>query len=1034
MCVTALCSASSVTFAQASSASLGITVSDVSGAVIQSATATLRNGGTNQQQTLLSDKSGSASFPFLKPGHYVLTVAKTGFSDVTVDGIVLNVGDDKHLQLVLKVGAASQNVTVDGEALTINATDGSVNTVVDRKFVENLPLNGRSFQDLISLTPGVVTQSPQNSSQNIIGYSGDFSVNGQRTESNYYTVDGVSGNIGAGNGNGGPQAGMSGSLPASTALGTTQNLISVDALEEFRVQSSTYSAEYGRTPGGQFSLVTRSGTNGFHGSVFEYLRNNFFDANDWFNDHYDDPISPLRQNDFGGTLGGPLLIPRFYNGTNRTFYFVSYEGLRLTQPKAASVQYVPDSFMRNEAPSDLQPILNAFPMQNGYDYGSSSAPSLAEFIAPYSVPSEIKSASIRLDNALSTRVSLFLRWGYTPSSSNARILSSLTETRMNAQTYTAGITTAFTSRFNNQLRFGYAGARSAIASHVDDFGGATAVNLPAAMGAFPTQYAEPIFYAYIPGVGSSILETANAAEEGHQWNLVDTSDISLGHHQLRFGIDYRNIGSPTNPTSPTVEGVYESSQSILTNSATIAVLQKTLHSTPVFNEAAAFLQDEWRVSTHLSLSTGLRWEVDPPPTEAHGNEAYTLAGNIAEPSTLALAPKGTPLWRTTWYNFAPRIGMAWQAHRRPGAELVIRSGVGTFFDTDDQQAVKGFQGIGYFALSELFGASLPATPSQLDFSPSIQPPYTSTSVYAFPSHLQLPYTLEWNVSLEQALGEHQAFTIGYIGANGRRLIAMQELSIGKLNPDFNAIQYFKNGETSNYQALQASFQRSLTNSVQALASYTWSHSLDYGSNSSTIAVQRGNSDFDVRSNFQAALSWDLPNVTRQEVVKIVLNHWGIDTRLLMRTAFPITLQGNLATDAATGNQYETGVNLVAGVPIYLHGRQYPGGKALNPQAFALPAGNSAGAAPRNFARGFGEAQLNIAARRDFSIHDQVHLQFRAETFNLLNHPNFGYVDATLTDAEFGKATQMLNQSLGTVASQYQQGGSRSMQFALKLVF
>ncbi len=183
-----------------------------------------------------------------------------------------------------------------------------MSTVIDRKFVENIPLNGRSFQDLISMTPGVVTQNPQNSLQ-VVGTGGDFSVNGQRTESNYYTVDGVTGNIGAGNGGGVGEAATGGVLGGSTAVGTTQTLLSVDALQEFRVQSSTYSAEFGRSPGGQFSLLTRSGTDIFHGSAFDYLRNDFFDANDWFNDYYGKPTPALRQNDFGGTLGGPLWVP-----------------------------------------------------------------------------------------------------------------------------------------------------------------------------------------------------------------------------------------------------------------------------------------------------------------------------------------------------------------------------------------------------------------------------------------------------------------------------------------------------------------------------------------------------------------------------------------------------------------------------------------------------------------------------------------------------------------------------------------------------
>jgi hypothetical protein len=166
----------------------------------------------------------------------------------------------------------------------------------------------------------------------------------------------------------------------------------------------------------------------------------------------------------------------------------------------------------------------------------------------------------------------------------------------------------------------------------------------------------------------------------------------------------------------------------------------------------------------------------------------------------------------------------------------------------------------------------------------------------------------------------------------------------------------------------------------------------------------------------------------------LLNGWGLDGRLIARTAFPVTLGGSLVTDPSTGSQYSGGLNVVAGQPIYLYGAQYPGGKELNRAAFSLPPTGTSGNAPRNFVRGFGATQLNLAARRDFPLHDAVHLQFRGEMFNLLNHPNFGYVDPTYTDATFGQATKMLNASLGTLASQYQQGSPRSMQFALKLLF
>jgi hypothetical protein len=430
----------------------------------------------------------------------------------------------------------------------------------------------------------------------------------------------------------------------------------------------------------------------------------------------------------------------------------------------------------------------------------------------------------------------------------------------------------------------------------------------------------------------------------------------------------------------------------------------------------------------------LRWEVDPPPTEQHGDDAYTLLGNIGDPASLSLAPQGTPLWRTDWYDFAPRLGAAWTPRNRPGAETVLRAGGGVFFDTANEVAAKGYNDLGFGAYTESSGLALPYTVGQLTVPISTTPPYTSALITAFPSHLQLPYTLEWNASIQQALGKSQAFTISYVGSNGRRLIGEQELSLTSLNPNFGTVEYFAGGITSNYQALQAQFQRTVARGIQALASYTWSHSIDFGSTDSALPLQRGNSDFDVRNNLQGGISWDLPTIESAALTNILLNGWGLDARLNVRSGFPVTLEGNQIVDPATGSIEFGELNLVPGEPTYVHGNQYPGGKAINKAAFSLPATGLSGDAPRNFVRGFGATQLNLAARREFRLHGDLALQFRAEAFNILNHPNFGLVDPTYTDLLFGQATATLNSSLGTLASQYQQGGPRSMQFALKLHF
>jgi hypothetical protein len=1012
---------------QSSSAAVNGIVQDTTDARIPNANVKLINTDTGTESNSKTNKDGDFAIPSVLPGHYRLQIEREGFDTTQLTGITLNVGDNKAVIIRMKVGSSNQTVTVDGSGLTLNTTDASVSTVIDRKFVANIPLNGRSFQDLISLTPGVVTQSPQSSSAT--GVNGDFSVNGQRTESNYYTVDGVSANTSAGYAFGGPSAANGGTVPGATALGTTQSLLSVDALQEFRVESSTYSAEYGRSPGGQFSFATRSGTNDLHGSLFEYLRNDFFDANDWFNDHYGDPITALRQNDFGGTVGGPIVIPKIYNGKNKAFFFVSYEGLRLTQPQGATIQYVPDATLRQEAPAALRPILDAFPLPsaNGIDYSNG----FAQFIEPYSLPSQINSTIARVDYNVTPRLSLFFRLGNTPSYVNSRVLSVVSKISSNNQNYTFGATAQLSNKASNELRIGYASSDSFEGSTQDAFGGAQPVSLQQSFGFGGYPNSAPDFLVDLGGLGNTSLEIQTGESQSRQWNVVDSVSTELGKHHIKAGIDYLHIKSPLRLFSPSSEAFYESETSILTNSADFLSVEKFASSTPIFNEFAAYVQDQWSVAPRLSLSFGLRWEVDPPPSEQHGNDAYTILGNIDNPSTLSLAPQGTPLWKTGWYNFAPRLGLAWTANDTPGRETVLRTGGGVFFDTANELATQGYEAVGFSAFTESAGAPLPITADQLNFPLGAVPPYSE--VIAFPSHLQLPYTLEWNASLEQALGKSQALTISYVGSNGRRLIQEQELLTP--NPDFPALIYVPTGATSNYQALQVQFQRSMAHGLHALASYTWSHSIDFGSNAEALPLTRGDSDFDVRQNFQAGASWDLPVHSNTRLTNRIFSGWGLDGRIITRGAFPITFQGNDIIDPATGKLILGNLDLVPNEPIYLYGKQYPGGKAVNPAAFAYPSDpTSAGDAPRNFVRGFGEAQINLAARRDFKLRESLHLQFRAETFNLLNHPNFGYVDPRLGDATFGQATKLLNQSLGTVASQYQQGGPRSMQFALKLQF
>jgi hypothetical protein len=1039
---------------QSPTASITGIVFDPDNKVIPNAEIIVVNDLTGVKYVSSTNGEGIYTVENLPPGPYRVQVSKVDFKTIIKPDIVLNVGDALSLNFTLPVGASSVAVTVEGGAPVIDTQSAAVSTVVDNTYVENMPLNGRSFQDLILLTPGVVTNSPQ--STGTIGASGEFSVDGQRTEANYYSVDGVSGNIGTFAG-AAQFPSTSGSLPASTALGTTQGLVSVGALQEFRVNASTYSAEYGRTPGGQFSFATRSGTNEWHGTLFDYLRNDIFDANDWFNDYDNLPKSPLRQNDFGATVGGPVEIPHVYNGHDKTFFFFSYEGLRLLEPQEATVSYVPDLNLRQETPQPLKAVLEGFPLPNGPEVVDSSGNplGLAEFIAGWSNPSQIDAYSIRLDHTINERLRLFFRYGGTNSTSESReggnfsSPSSLVNNEFRTHTYTGGATSAFSRRWSNEFRLNYSSNQSFYSQTPDSFGGAQAVDLFALQGISPESVSAMLVDLAFGGAYFPELFQIRQGGLQRQWNAVDTMNFAFGRHQLKVGFDFRRLSPVIEPNSPSVSYIYLNQEAVIANSTAAGTAATTAPPHPVYKNFSAFAQDEWHFNPRLNLSFGVRWEVNPAPSDSDGRLPYTVEGSSL--ATLRLAPEGTALWKTSWFNFAPRFGAAYVVHHDPTFQTVLRGGVGVFFDTGQQDGAWGYNGVGFQGLTSygsLLGvpASFPV-PTANVFPPIVNPPVPPFgTVYAFPDHLQLPYTLQWNVALQEALGASQALTVTYVGANGRKLLEENEQYINVINPDFNTVFFFRNGLTSDYDALQVQFQRRLSHGFTALASYTFGHSIDYGSNNTALPYVRGNSDFDVRHTVSAAMSYTVTTHFGERYVRAVVDHWGLDSRISARTGFPITLEGPLNFDPTTGAQAWAGLDLVPGEPLYLYGSEFPGGRSVNPNAFSLPSGCTInfcstpelGNAPRNFVRGFGASQVDFAVRREFPLYERLRLQFRAEAFNVFNHPNFGLIDPNYcspsSTCTFGRATQTLATSLGVLSPLYQMGGPRSMQLALKLMF
>lgn len=761
--------------AQSPNAIINGRVLDPSGAAIAGAQIVVVNDATGVQYTSKTNGEGIYVVPSLPPGSYRIQVSNSGFKTIIKPDIVLHVQDALAINFTLPIGAASEIVTVQGGATFINTENSAVSTVVDRSYIENVPLNGRSFQGLILLTPGVVTTTPQVGAAT--GSNGEFSVNGQRTESNYFSVDGVSANIGISTGSAG-EAGSSGALPAPTALGTTQGLVSVDALEEFRVQSSTYSAEYGRNPGGQFSFLTRSGTNQWHGTAFEYLRNNVLDANDWFNDYFNKRETSLRQSDFGGTLGGPVEIPHLYNGKDKTFFFFSYEGLRLDQPQAANVTFVPDAYLRTCTPLPLQQVLNAFPQPSNLappppdctkpDPGQG----LTQFIGAWSNPSNIDATSVRWDQTIGSKLRLFFRFANTQSATSNQgtgilgVASLLASTAFTTHTYTFGATSVPSNSVSNEFRLNYSSNAGVFSSTPTNFGGAKAVNLFLLQG---VDNGAEVQLRLFFGPGLPIIFQDSHSGQQKQWNVVDSFVLSRGRHQLKFGFDFRRLEPSVNASNPIAAYFYFSAGSVQMNNVDFGFGQSNAPAHPVYSNFSAFAQDEWRLMPRLSLSMGLRWEINPAPGASQGNLPYTATGNSL--STLTLAGQGTPLWNTDWFNFAPRFGVNYVLRSNPGFETVLRGGGGVFFDTGQQRGSSGYGGPGFSAFKPFAGSptSFPVSPAQV--SPAIANPPVAPygTVFAFPPHLQLPYTLQWNVSIEQALGKPGALTVSYVGSHASRL-------------------------------------------------------------------------------------------------------------------------------------------------------------------------------------------------------------------------------------------------------------------------
>lgn len=965
---------------------------DSSGGSVSQAAVTVVNEETGFRRVAESRSDGSYIVASLQPGTYKVTVRKEGFRSVLRFGVKLDVAETVRVDFTLPVGSMQESITVEGSAPLLNTEDAAVGTLVSRDRIDHLPLNGRGILSLLELAPGtVVTPATR-------GESGQFTANGQRPNAHYFTVDGVSVNTGV-SGGAVPAQATGGSLPGLTAFGSLHSVAPLESLEEFRIQTSSVVPEFGRLPGAQVALSTRSGSNDLHGSAFYYFRHEKLGANDWYANRQRFARAPLRNNDVGASLGGPLL-------RDHTFFFLSYEGMRLRQPMTWRAA-VPSLAFRQDAPAWSRPLLDLFPAANGPSLGKD----LEEWTASSSRPSTLDTGSVRVDHSLTSRITLFGRYSDTPSATRYGT-PQVNELTLRSRSVTAGSDIRLTPAIVLSFRWSAAGARadSVWRSPSGALAGCALDAVTQALRSLPATCDTLVRFS-ITGVGQLVSGREGTRRQSQSY-AAGTAHLVLGSHQVRLGFDRRRIEPIYHSPSGSLSVIAESVDDILQSGSLWIATAQPRDSSALLTEFSAFAQDSWRIGPRLSAAYGVRWDYNPSPV---ADQAY-----YADPEQGVVLFNRRKVWNAGSGSFAPRAGFTWRPHIE--GNTVFRFGGGLFYDSSLS-----------IATDVVNGGPL----SMNNFLSGRSAPFASVLSYGFASGFRMPYVVHWNVSVEHALSPNDVLSAAYVGSGGRDLLR-RELT-GETGLLW--VELATNHGQSRYQGLQLQYRRRMASRVQALVSYAWSHSIDNGSSDSALQwtgpspaanSDRGSSDFDVRHALAAALTYEHKGGR-------LLGGWALDGIFRARTGFPINvLNAEQAMGLSFGNAFRP--DLVPGAPLWVADPQAPTGRVLNRAAFHSAGTLVQGTLGRNVIPGFGMSQTDLALRRDFKLRDHSILQFRLEAFNLFNQANFADPVPFLSSPLFGQSPSMLNLMLGTgspgsgLAPMFQTGGPRIVEAVIRVRF
>jgi hypothetical protein len=977
-------------------------VLDPSLAAVPEASVTVVNQDSGFRRVTQTEDQGAYSVGSLEAGLYKITVRKEGFRTMIRFNVKLGNMEGAQVDFALTVGAVQETVTVEGTVLPAGQEDGAIGARVFHEEIQRLPLNGRGLLGMVELSPGTnVTPATR-------GEAGQFTANGQRPNTNYFTVDGASANNGVTAG-GTPAQTTGGVLPAMSAFGSLDSLLPVESVDEMRVQTSTAMSDIGRLPGANVALTSRSGSNEFHGSAVYRFRHELLAANDWFANVSGESRGPLRLHDVAPSLGGPI-------HRNHTFFFLSYQHMML-RGSYVSRQPVPSDSVRDAAPFWVKPALDLYPQSNGPALGSG----LAAWNGRNVRPSQLDSGLARVDHAIGSRATLFARYNDSPSF-NEFGSTQINRLDLRFQSLTLGLNVRPSARWIIDVRGNesFAEAESSWApagqrnSSGCDLEPMTTYLFPAA------GTCDALVRFSIGGVGQ-VVTGQEGTRRQRQFQIVESNSWKRGGHNLRFGVDYRRIVPVRRDATGVYSAIADDIGSLTDKRNLWLGSASAVHSEAEVSELSLWAQDSWQISPRVVITPGLRWEFNPSPA--------------ASPSTYFLSPDtGTfidrnnrLLWTSSYRRFAPRLGVAWLVRKNGGT--VVRAGGGVFYDSSLSIATDLING-GPFNTTQ--------------FTNGIHAPFTSLLSYAFSPDLELPRLAQWSFTVDQSLGGRNALSAGYVGSIGRRLIRREVGGPGSTETALFALT--TNHGRSSYQALQVQYRRRVIHGLQALASYSWAHSLDNDSSDAALtwagagaSASRdwGSSDFDLRHSLTAAVTYELP--PRAAGRTRWLSDWAIDSMVRARNGFPISV---LLNEQYQGISFANAFrpSQLLNQPVWIDDAAAPGGKRLNAAAFfAAPAGKQ-GTLGRNSIAGFSMGQVDLALRREFRIHESKALQFRFEAFNVLNQANFADPVRFLSSSIFGQSTSMLNLMLGTgspgsgLSPIIQSGGPRSMQVSLRFRF